>query len=680
MRRLILLGVLLGGLAPLHPTPAHAQGGQQPAQPPGFVRRFGSDEFRDSHYIDMDVSPDAKVVAIAGTELRFWDLAERKLLRECPHADGFSVRKVRFSPDGKLVGCHYWEKVVVYDRATAKPLLTIPLKCSLGPALAFSPDSKLLATANEEGELWLWDIASGKQLAHSDRHRQLYLEAYPKAKDGPRIYADFNTLLFSPDGKHLVTGSYEGIILIWQVSPLKVARRLTTMRLCYGPMMLTPDGRNLVVCGEFLEGKNKWSGLATLDVETGAVRAAIKDYQPASWPLAISADGKQVAFSIGPRSYVWEPAAKRLTHKLPGSATALRFTADGTRLFGIADGARLGADVTDSLRGWDLKTGKELEAPPGHGSAVTAQAFAPVGKTVVSGGNDHTLRFWDAATGKQQRVVPTPEEGFRQLVFAPDGKHLAGVGDRGSLRLWDALTGKLLHTIWYNDGKNPRNFHHAAFSADGKTVVAATEDFNLVFHDVTTGKPQKNLRSYDGRFFGVARSFTWSADQKTIATCGGFGADSPLLRKQPGGDKGGEDRDVPNPFQVGFHVQLWDVPSGKVRQRLGHFPEPVRVAMTADGKTVAASDGIRIVFLDVATGRQSKTVLEARGNESFAPDGRTFATGNHLYVNGIDQPPVVFPFRGEVVVAFSPDGDQALFSYRGTATFVLWDLKPLRKK
>jgi WD40 repeat protein len=116
------------------------------------------------HGRSLALSPDGKTIACASeATLRLWDAASRKprpvLLNH--HVD---VNAVAFSPDGKYLASTA-KTVRGWDVKTSKLLHSFALTDEIAFCLAVTSDSKAVATATFEGNVYIWDLSSGKRLA-----------------------------------------------------------------------------------------------------------------------------------------------------------------------------------------------------------------------------------------------------------------------------------------------------------------------------------------------------------------------------------------------------------------------------------------------------------------------------------------------------------------------------------
>jgi len=67
-------------------------------------------------------------------------------------------------------------------------------------------------------------------------------------------------------------------------------------------------------------------------------------------------------------------------------------------------------------------------------------AFAPDGRTALSGGFDRTLKLWQVSTGKELGELNGHLSSVSSVAFAPDGRTALSGSYDNSLKLWD-LTG-----------------------------------------------------------------------------------------------------------------------------------------------------------------------------------------------------------------------------------------------
>ena len=245
---------------------------------------------------------------------------------------------------------------------------------------------------------------------------------------------------------------------------------------------------------------------------------------------------------------------------------------------------------------WRLLYDQSIRAFTGHTSLVFSVAFAPDGRSALSGSADSTLKLWDVATGKEIRTF-TGHISFSlvlSVVFAPDGRSaLSGSTDK-TLKLWDVATGKEIRSF----AGHTDQVRSVAFAPDGRTVLSSSDDKTLKLWDVGTGK---EIRSVPG---GYGLSVAFSPDGRTVLSS----SDDKTLK-------------------------LWDVGTGKeIRTFAGHT-DPVRsVAFSPDGRTALSGSFDRTLKLgDVAAGKEIRGFAGPTSgvwSVAFSPDGRTALSGD----------------------------------------------------
>lgn len=131
--------------------------------------------------------------------IKFWDAKTFQLLKTSDQQPGF-VNGLAVTPDDAYLVAAIRNFVKVWDlnngqerHSTKGPSLEIN-------TIAVSPDSRIVATANKEGSIMLFEIASGKQLATLNGHKGWVL-----------------SLAFSPDGRTLYSGAEDKTIKIWRL-------------------------------------------------------------------------------------------------------------------------------------------------------------------------------------------------------------------------------------------------------------------------------------------------------------------------------------------------------------------------------------------------------------------------------------------------------------------------------
>ncbi|HEY9602254.1 MAG TPA: TIR domain-containing protein, partial [Allocoleopsis sp.] len=146
----------------------------------------------------------------------------------------------------------------------------------------------------------------------------------------------------------------------------------------------------------------------------------------------------------------------------------------------------------------------------GHNSAVNSVSFSPDGKTIASASDDNTIKLWDVATGKAITTLKGHSDRVNSVSFSPDGKRIASASADNTIKLWDVATGKAIttlkgHSVWVNS---------VSFSPDGKTIAFASAYNTIKLWDLATGKAITTLKGHSVR----VNSVSFSPDGKTLAS------------------------------------------------------------------------------------------------------------------------------------------------------------------
>jgi WD40 repeat protein len=78
----------------------------------------------------------------------------------------------------------------------------------------------------------------------------------------------------------------------------------------------------------------------------------------------------------------------------------------------------------------------ELRRFVGHTDEVGCVAFSPDGKQALSGGKDNTIRLWDVATGKELYCFTGHTDSVSSVVFLPDARRALSSSYDQTMRLW----------------------------------------------------------------------------------------------------------------------------------------------------------------------------------------------------------------------------------------------------
>jgi WD40 repeat protein/predicted Ser/Thr protein kinase len=248
--------------------------------------------------------------------------------------------------------CIWDAKPATDDKERVQPLRELHSPASLVLGLDFSPDGRLLASADADGVLRLWDVATGNLVRECRGHDQMLW-----------------TVAFHPEGKEVASAGNDRKIIIWEVATGKRVRTLhgfpeRVIKIAYSPdgerlFSLASDIQRLFADRDYAPGEIKiW------DARTGEELFADRGFARAPWEMAFSPDGRRLI--VGTQGTIFEK-----NFRLYESAETAGKTDDWPVLYRDAfTGAEPGPAWKVETGQWSLQDGALRGSAPAKGRAV----------------------------------------------------------------------------------------------------------------------------------------------------------------------------------------------------------------------------------------------------------------------------------------------------------------------
>jgi WD40 repeat protein len=364
-------------------------------------------------------------------------------------------------------------------------------------SVAFSHDSKFLASGSDDRTIKIWDTATGSLRQTLESH------------DGGFV----SSVTISHDSKLVASGTSEGID-VWDVATGSLKQTLRNRSDSVKSVAFSQDSK-LIASGLDSPIIEIW------DAMNGSLKSwlqiPLKNPDDRCRPVnavAFSRDSKLIVSGLGNGLLVWDATTGSLNKTLDDDdyVLSVAFSHDSSLIvagstetfdYGVRD---MGPDHNGAIKVYDVATGTLKQKFTRHGTFVYGVAISRDSKLIASAADSWNIKIWDTTTG--QLVQSLRCDGtVTSVAFSHDSKLIASGSKDHAVKIWDTTIKPAKKVVGSHTGR----INSVAFSDNAALVASASEDEEVKTWDTATWSLQQSMTSIN-----MARSVTFSRDSSLV--------------------------------------------------------------------------------------------------------------------------------------------------------------------
>jgi WD40 repeat protein/serine/threonine protein kinase len=360
-------------------------------------------------------SPDGQRVLTASsdTTMRVWN-ADGRGEPLVLHAHTAEVASAAFSPDGNHIAAAAGDTIRIVKLGGSGQTTTLRGHENFVLSAVFTADGQHIVSASEDGTARVWPVNGiGEPVIF--RHDYGPLAAEP-----------------SPDGTRIVTTTAEKndekTARIWNVDGTGKPVILRGHEHFIWSAAWSPDGQH-VVTGSWDMTARVWQANGT------GSPVILRGHEGHIFGTSFSPDGQRVATTSADKTIrIWKADGSGEPLILRGhdaQVVAAKFSPDGHRIASVSR--------DNTIRIWPIDGKGDALVLRGHDDSVWSVAWSPDGKRIVTASQDKTVRIWNADGTGEPLVLRGSALAYNGAGWSPDGKRVVAASDDKTITIWNDL-------------------------------------------------------------------------------------------------------------------------------------------------------------------------------------------------------------------------------------------------